>query len=95
MISLPGGGKCLAKEQNGNQGIWVENKVNEIFVEGRHEKAEFIKFVRDVFYSTFKEDAALSLYPSIRKAFDLDGIERKEFSVEEFVMYYIEVSNER
>lgn len=57
--------ECLAKEQNGNQGIWVENKENEIFVEGRHEKAEFIKFVRDVFHSTFKEKAALSLYPSI------------------------------
>lgn len=87
--------KCLKEEQVDNHDILVENSEDGIFVTGKNGRVEFIKFVRKIFHSSFKEDTKSSLYPSIRKVFALDDRKEKRYPVEEFVMCYIDMSKAR
>ena len=84
---------CLEEEQTENQDFLVQDRNGKIYVTGRNRSTEFIRFVRNVFHSTLKEEMAGSLYPAIRKVFALDG--ERRISAEEFVMSYIDVSSER
>ena len=87
--------ECLRKELKDGDSILIKNSDKGIFVAAGSKREEFIVFVRRVLNSNFKEKAAATLYPAIRNVFALDGTKEKEYTVAEFVMYYIDVSNAR